>query len=174
MGTMHASTRNGFLWKNDGTKGRRATRTHRTRALSAIAVIALALGLAACGSDQQTQASAEQNLCSALGTFASAVQGLHGLSADSSKGDIQEQEQAVQNAWSGVQSAAQDVSQADTAAIESAGSDLQSAVDGLSSDTTVKEALPELQPQLQALAQAYKQTYDGLNCAALSAGTTSS
>lgn len=149
-------------------------RTHRTRALSAIAVITLALGLAACGSDEETQASAEQNLCSALGTFASAVQGLHGLNADSSKGDIEEQQQAVQNAWSGVQDAAEGVQQADTAALESAQSGLQSAVDGLSSDTTVKEALPELQPQLQTLAQAYKQTYDGLNCAALSGGTTSS
>lgn len=138
-----------------------------------VVVAALTLGLAACGGSE-SQASAEQNMCEALGNYASAIAGLQGLSLDSTKQDIQSQTDAVQSAWSGVTSAAQDLASADTSAIESAQSSLQDAVGNLSDDTTVAQAAQELQPQVQALSQAYKETYDGLDCASLLTSTTSS
>lgn len=148
---------------------------HRTKlgAIGAV-VAALALGLAACGGGSESQASADQSMCQALGNYASAVAGLQGLSLDSTKGDIQSQTDAVQSAWNSVTSAAQGVASADTSAIESAQSNLQDAVGNLSDDTTVAQAAQELQPQIQALSQAYKETYDGLDCASLLTSTTSS
>jgi hypothetical protein len=137
-------------------------------------VVAIALGVAACGGDSESQASAEQSMCQALGNYASAVAGLQGLSLESTKSDIQSQTEAVQNAWDGVTSAAQEVGSADTSAIESAQSSLQDAVNNLSDDTTVAQAAQDLQPQVQALSQAYKETYDGLDCASLLTSTTSS
>jgi uncharacterized protein YukE len=138
------------------------------------AVVAVALGAGACGGDSESQASAEQSMCQALGNYASAVAGLQGLSLESTKSDIQSQTDAVQDAWNGVTSAAQDLGSADTSAIESAQSSLQDAVGNLSDDTTVAQAAQDLQPQIQALPQAYKETYDGLDCASLLTSTTSS
>ncbi len=147
-------------------------RARRRIGLIAAPVVALVLLVAACGGDE-SQASAEQNLCQALGNYASAVAGLQGLSLQSTKQDIQTQVEAVQSAWDGVTSAAQDVASADVNAIESAQSNLQDAVNGLSDDTTLEQAAQDLQPQLQALAQAYQQTYNGLDCSSELTSTSS-
>jgi hypothetical protein len=133
--------------------------------MSLLAAAAAALALAACGGDDEGQASADENLCNALGNYASALAGVQALDASSTKGDIQEQTEAVEDAGDEVVDAAEDVEAANTDAIESAQDDLRDAIDGLSDDTTVAQARLELQPQLQALAQAYDETYSGLNCA---------
>ena len=73
-----------------------------------------------------------------------------------------------------VQIIAKEVANANVDAIQSAQSNLQSTVEGLSDDTTVEQAAQDVQPQLQALAQAYNETFSGLDCASTLTSTSSS
>jgi hypothetical protein len=129
----------------------------------AAVVVALAVGAAACG--EESQAEAEQNLCSSLASFGTAVVDFRQLDVGSTKDDIQDAADNVQSAWDDVKSDAQDVEQADESALDSAQSDLQSAVEDLPDDTTVAQAIPALEPQLQEVNQTLEEMSGGLNCA---------
>ena len=136
----------------------------RTLAIIPVA-IAAAFGLAAGGgNDEESQASAEQDLCASLASFSAAVVNLQGLSPDSTKDDIEEARDNVKSAWDDVKSKAQDVASADTEALENAEDDLRSAVDDLPDDTTVAQGLEALKPQLTAVAQTYREIYNGAGC----------
>ena len=123
----------------------------------------LAFGAAACGGE--SQAEAEQSMCTSLATFASAVVDFRQLDVGSSKEDIEDSADDVRSAWDDVKSDAQDLEEADESALESAHDDLQGAVDDLPDDTTAAEAIPALQPQLQAVDQSLQEISGGLNCA---------
>jgi hypothetical protein len=147
----------------------------RILALVAGACVALALGLAACGGgDEDVQATAEADLCSALGTLSASITGLQGMPATSEKSEIQFQVGVVQNNWQSVQQDFSDLKEADKAALESAASDLQQAVEDLPEDTTFADALQQLEPELAAVHQAFAQMWNGLGCADSGASTTAS
>ena len=136
----------------------------RTLAVILVA-IAAAFGLTACGGDDEGgQASAEQDLCASLASFSAAVVNLQGLSAESTKDDIEEARDKVKSAWDDVKSNAEDVASADTEALENAYDDLSSAVDDLPADATVAQAQEDLKPQLTAVASTYREMYNGAGC----------
>ena len=130
-----------------------------------LVAIAAALGLAACGGDDEDgQASAEEELCGSLASFSSAVVNLQGLSPESTKDDIAGARDDVASALEDVKSDAEDVASADTEALENAHDDLSSAVDDLPGETTAAQGLEELKPQLNALAGTYREMYNGAGC----------
>lgn len=144
-------------------------------ALLGAVCVALALGLAACGGgDEDIQATAEGDLCSALGTLSASITALQGMPPTSEKSEVQFQVGVVQNNWETVQRDFSDLQEADEAALESAASDLGQAVDDLPEGTTFGDALQQLQPQLTAVHQAYAQMWNGLGCVDAGTSTTGS
>ena len=130
-----------------------------------LVAIAAAFGLAACGGDDEdSQASAEQELCASLASFSAAVVNLQGLSPESTKDDISGARDDIASALDDVKSDAEDVASADTEALENAHDDLSSAVDDLPGDTTVAQGLEDLKPQVTAVANTYREMYNGAGC----------
>jgi hypothetical protein len=124
-------------------------------------------GLVACGDDDdESQATAEQNLCGSLSTFSAAVVNLQGLDVQTaSKDDYEAAVQGIEDAWNSVRQDAKDVADADADALDAAREDLQSAVDEAPEDVPVASAIAGLEPQVDQVAQAWRELFDGLDCA---------
>ena len=78
-------------------------------------------GVVACGDDDESQATAEENLCASLEGFSAAlanVQGVQLLNPDANQANTSVKR--ARATWSGVQAAAQDVQEADANALSSA------------------------------------------------------
>ncbi len=124
------------------------------------------LAVVACGDDDDdSQASAEQNLCASLEGFSAAlanVQGVQLLNPDANQANTSVKR--ARAAWSGVQASAQDVQEADASALSSAVNDLESAAEGLPTVSTPAQVRQTLQPQLTAVYSAFNEMYDGLEC----------
>lgn len=135
----------------------------------AIAVGAIILagvgGFVACGDDDESQATAEANLCASLESFSASVVGLQGLDLQTaSQDDYEAAVQGVRDAWGAVRQDAKDVTEADSAALDSAVGDLESAVDDAPEDVPVADAVAGLQPQVAEVSQAWSELYNGLDC----------
>jgi hypothetical protein len=138
----------------------------RVIAVGAIALVGIG-GLAACGDDDESQATAEQNLCASLSSFSAAVVGLQGLDVQTaSQDDYEDAVQQIRDAWNDVRQDAKDVVDADAAALDAAREDLESAVDDAPEDVPVADAVAALEPQVDEIAQSWRELYDGLDCAA--------
>lgn len=123
------------------------------------------LAVVACGDDDESQASAEQNLCSSLEAFSAALANVQGVQLRNP--DANQANTSVKRAravWSGVQASAQDVREADVDALSSAVDDLESAAQDLQSGSTPAEIRQSLQPSLTAVYSAFNEMYDGLEC----------
>ena len=122
-------------------------------------------GVVACGDDDESQATAEENLCASLEGFSAAlanVQGVQLLNPDANQANTSVKR--ARATWSGVQAAAQDVQEADANALSSAVNDLESAAQDLPSGSTPAQIRQALQPQLTAVYTAFNEMYDGLEC----------
>jgi hypothetical protein len=140
----------------------------RVLALGGVVLISVAglLGVAACGDDDSdSQASAEQSLCTNLEGFSAALAGVQGVqlgNPDANKANTSVQR--VKATWSGVQAAAADVQEADANALDSAVSQLESDAQGIPSGSTPAQIRAALQPGLSAVYSAFNEMYDGLEC----------
>jgi hypothetical protein len=138
----------------------------RILAVAGVLLISV-FGVVACGGDDDdSQASAEQNLCTSLGGFSAALANVQGVqlgNPDANKANISVQR--VRATWSGVQAAAQDVKEADANALSSAVDSLESTAKDLPSGSTPAEIRAALQPQLTSVYAAFNEMYDGLECA---------
>jgi hypothetical protein len=131
----------------------------------AVVVVVAALGLAACGSDKESQAEAKQNLCQSLDHFSASVASLQGLSLkSSSEDDLTSAADNVNDAWKGVVEDAKQVKSASTDAIDSAYKDLTQAIQDRPTDKPVTEVIAGIQPKLAAFAQAWKDFANSLDC----------
>ncbi len=135
----------------------------RAMALGAIVLVGVA-GLVGCD-DDESQAAAEDNLCASLTSFSSSVVNLQGLDpATASQDDYEAAVQEIEKAGNTVREDAEDVSDADTAALESAVNDLEAAADDVPDDVPVADAVSTLQPEVQAVAQTWNEAFNGLGC----------
>jgi hypothetical protein len=128
-------------------------------------VLTACLGLAACGSNEPSQAEAEQHLCASLDAFAASVVSLQGLSLQSaSEDDLNAAVDEVDNAWDKVVEDAKDVKNASTDKIESAYDDLKNAVENRPTDKPITEVIAGLEPKVTAFAQAWKDFASSFDC----------
>jgi gamma-glutamyl:cysteine ligase YbdK (ATP-grasp superfamily) len=131
----------------------------------ALAILAACLGLAGCGSDKESQAEAEQQLCASLNDFAATVVALQGTSfQNSSEGDVKAAVNDVGEAWDQVVQDAKDVRGTSTDTIESAYDDLKQAVEDRPRDKPIGEVVAALESKLAAFARAWTELADGLDC----------
>ena len=136
----------------------------RILVLGAVLLLSV-FGVVACGDDDESQATAEENLCASLEGFSAAlanVQGVQLLNPDANQAT--RPVRGARATWSGVQAAAQDVQEADVNALNSAVDDLESAAQDLPSGSRPAQIRQALQPQLTAVYTAFNEMYDGLEC----------
>lgn len=142
----------------------RVWRTVRT--LTVVLALAAATSLAAaCGGGGEDTAEAQQELCTALGEFGTAVRDLRSLDANSTIEQWDDARGAVSNAWDNVKDQAADVEEARSDEVDSAYDDLESAIDSVPDDTPVDQAVAQVAPQVAALETAWDGYYSGLGCA---------
>jgi hypothetical protein len=129
-----------------------------------VAAVALTAGAAACD-DDESQATAEENLCASMQGLSSAFVQLQGLDLQTATtADLEAARQNIQSAWQQVRDDAEDVKEADVTAIEDAGAALDDAIADVPDDATIPEALQQVQPEATALAQTWRETFDDLGC----------
>lgn len=127
----------------------------------ALLLVALGVGLAACGEEETTE-EARQQLITDLDAFKASFDDMANLTADSTVDDLKAGREEVQAAWDKVVDSAADVKEAEIDEVEGAWEDLAQSVDDLSGDTPLSEVLPSLLEEISALKTAYDDLYNGL------------
>jgi len=129
------------------------------------AVVAIAvLALAGC-TQEQSQASAEADLCASLATFGDSLQAFEDLDpATASMDDVEAARDDIQEAWDGVAAAAADVSEADEAALETAWGDLADDIQNIPQDEPIADVLTGLQSTAADVRGVYQEMADGSGC----------
>jgi hypothetical protein len=122
-------------------------------------VVAVVIGLLG-----QSQTVAEKQFCNSLDSLNSSIQSLTGLDPSSAtQDDFQSDVSAVQSAWNGVKSDAQNLSSINMSSLDSAWSDFESAVKSVPSSASVSDAeqtISDSAKNLQSTVQSNLQSYD--------------
>lgn len=127
----------------------------------AVFVAVLALVATACSDSVEDATDA---YCDDLSTLASALGEVSSLSATSTVDDVQDIADDISDAYDDVVSSAANVDDAVTSEIDSARSDFQSSVSSISSDSSVADALADLQTAGQTYAAAVQSTLSKVDC----------
>lgn len=130
----------------------------RTISVALLAAV-LSVSLIACGDEE-----AEASLCDSLGSFETAVTNLRELDSDSSKEELEAARDDVGDALEQVIEDASDLAGIRLDSLQTAFGDLRAAIDDLPDDTSVSDAVDELEPQLDAIGTAFQGIFAGLNC----------
>ena len=118
--------------------------------------------------NEPSKTEAASSLCTSLQGLESSVNSLTSLPSGSSKSDYQSDVTAVQNAWSQVQSDAQDVKNAPTGDLDSAWDNFSSAVKNVPNSSSASDAVTSITQSAQALESAAKSTASQVNCSSSS------
>lgn len=102
--------------------------------------------------------------CDDLSALSSALGEVSTLNASSTVDDVQKVGDDISDAYDDVVSSAANVDGAVTSEIDSASSDFQSSVSSISSDSSVADALSDLQTAGQAYTTAVQNTLSQVNC----------
>jgi hypothetical protein len=138
---------------------------HSRLRLIGIPVATLIFVLAAC-TQEQSQASAEADLCGSLSAFGDSLQALEDLDpASASIEDVEAAREDIDAAWDDVAAAAQDVSEADEAALETAWSDLSTEIQNVETDQPIADVLADIQSSAGEVRGVFQEMSDGSGCA---------
>ncbi|NEQ46496.1 MAG: hypothetical protein F6K00_24315 [Leptolyngbya sp. SIOISBB] len=123
----------------------------------------LPLLLAACGGQPSVE-DAEASLCGAIDDFGGALAAYSQLDAQSTVDDLQTAREDVVSSYEAMQAAATVVEEARIADVETAYSDLDSTVNGISGRDTLGEAAVDVGTSLANVQAAREQLYSNLSC----------
>jgi hypothetical protein len=138
---------------------------HSRLRLIGIPVATLVIVLAAC-TQEQTQASAEADLCGSLTAFGDELQDFQDLDpATASVDDVEAAREGIDAAWEDVAAAAQDVSEADQAALDAAWGELSTDLQNIPTDQPIADVLDDLQATAGDVREVYQEMADGSGCA---------
>lgn len=124
----------------------------------------LAVAAVACDDDGPSEEEAMAQLCSDLTQLEAADAAFDNLGADSTIDEIEAANDAYNDALNNVVSSAGDVAEVRAQPIEDAYASLDQAIDDISGDATVVEALSSIGDELAAVDAAYDQAFAGLDC----------
>lgn len=115
--------------------------------------------------NEPSKAQAATSLCSSLKTLQSSIKSLTSLDPNTAtKSQYQSDVTAVQNAWSQVQSDAQDVENAPMGDLDNAWNNFTSAVKSVPDSSSVSDALNTVSSSAQQLASVAETTASSLSC----------
>ena len=136
--------------------------TKRTLIMAAAGLAVL--GLAGCGSDTPSQSEAESAACDAITSVESALDGVAGLNADSTVDEAKQAQQELDDAITGLEEAATDLTAADQAALQAGGEAISSAIDAASGSDTLGTNGQAIASASGTLKEAVGQISNGLSC----------
>ena len=134
------------------------------RTIAAWACSLLLLGSLAACSNSETQEEAESAVCTSLAQVKTAAADVKQLNANSTIDEVQAAEKALDTAIAGLRANAADLEQADLAALETAGDEIQKTVSNVSGSATLGEASTAIQNSTTALDAAVTEIQNGLQC----------
>jgi outer membrane murein-binding lipoprotein Lpp len=134
------------------------------KAIAAVAIGgALALGLAACG-DDDNEPTAEQTYCADLAQLESDVNALLSVDlATVSLDDIEEARDTITDDLAEVSESAEDVGEEQISEVEDSYQNVEEGIDDLSGDETLSEAFEQLSPEVSAFLSSLE-SLDAVNC----------
>ncbi len=139
----------------------------RRRSILAVVVLAMAIGVAACGggATPTPQADAEKAACAAIQTWSDEMRQFEALDPTTATADdVKAQAGAVQSAWADVKSAMGAVNAADKAAFMAAGDTLEAALKNIPTDVPVADAIAGVKTAAAPLKATYTEVANGINC----------
>ncbi len=118
----------------------------------------------ACDDDGPSEAEAVAKLCADLNTLQAADAAFDDLGPDSTINEIQAANAAYNDALDDVASSGKDVAAVRIQPIEAAYDDLDEAINDISGDATIPEALASISDELAAVDAAYASAFSGVDC----------
>jgi hypothetical protein len=136
-----------------------------TRTIAAPALVAvMALALVGC-TQEQSQASAEADLCGSLTALGDSLQAFQDLDpATASADDVEAARADIDAAWDDVAASAAEVSGADEAALETAWGALADDLQNIPQDEPIADVLAGLQATADDVRGVYQEMADGSGC----------
>jgi ABC-type glycerol-3-phosphate transport system substrate-binding protein len=129
---------------------------------TAILLVAVALGVAACSSTSTEEAAA--NLCSSLSSLEATSTQVSSLGADSSVDDAQAAYDSVAGAWDDVKADAEVVNESAAQEADDAIESLKDALNDVSGDSSIADAAAQALTALQAFGAALESIDDSITC----------
>jgi hypothetical protein len=115
--------------------------------------------------EQETQPSAEAEVCTSVAAFGTALQDFRDLDpATASIEDVQAARDDIQAAWDQVKAEATDLSEADEAAVDEAWNAVSQSVDDFPTDEPIEDGLATVQDAAGEVQTAHQEMADGLGC----------
>jgi hypothetical protein len=135
-----------------------------------VVLVAAGVGLALLlGFVARSQSVGETQYCDSLASLKSSVGNLLALDpATATQGEFQSDLEAVQNDWSSVKSAAEDLHASNASALENAWSSFAGAVKSIPSDASAGTAQSHVSQSAQALESAVASAFSSYDCSSTS------
>ncbi len=130
------------------------------------AAVALALGLAACSSSEDELAQAEADYCQQVEELSTTVAEAQSFDNDSTIQEIRQWREDVSDEFADVKAAAQEVSDANSDAMQDAFDELSEAIDDLSNASTLGDVREALSSAASNLSSELDQALAAYNCSA--------
>jgi len=143
--------------------------------LAGIAVLAMAMfALAACD-DEDTQAEANEAFCDAAANYIAALRDVQDLDTDSTTEEVEEAADVARDAYDEMIEASAQVVEVRLDAVQDARDDLQTAIDNVGEETSIGDALDEVDDEITNVVSEVAQVLNGVACSVEpSSGDTSS
>ena len=137
-----------------------------TKILLVVAGIVAVLGIAAvaCDDDDPSEEDVTSSLCSDLGELRAADAAFDTLGPDSTLDEIRSVSETYEDALNAAIGSAGDLADVRTEPVDAAYDDLAQAIDDISGDATIPEALTSIEDELVALDNAYEQAFANVDC----------
>jgi hypothetical protein len=115
-------------------------------------------------SNADTQEEAESAVCTSLAEVKTAAAGVKSLDANSTVDEVKAAQEALGTAIAGLRANAAELNEADLAALEAAGDEIEKAVSDVSGSDTLGEASASIQSSSTALEAAVTEMENGVQC----------
>ena len=137
----------------------------RVRLLGPTLVAALAIAVVGCAPEQESQASAEADLCGALAAFGDELQAFQELDpATAGVEDVQAQREAIDAAWNDVVATGADIPEADEQALDEAWQALALDIQNIPQDQPSEAVLADLQSSADEVRAVQEEIENGVDC----------
>ena len=137
----------------------------RKTLLVVIGIVVVVLGIAAVAcDDDESEEDVTTTLCADLAELRAADAAFDTLGADSTLDEIRAVSETYEDALNAAIALAGDLADVRTEPVDAAYDDLAQAIDDISGDATIPEALTSIEDELVALDNAYEQAFANVDC----------
>jgi sirohydrochlorin ferrochelatase len=142
--------------------------------ITALGVVMLAAFVFAACEDEPTQAEANERFCDSVGDLVAAFRNLEDLDRNSTIEEVQDERDQVVESWDAMIDAAAGVASVRLDELNDAWDDLQAAIDDVSDEATLGEALDSVDDEIANVTSELSQVLNDVDCGGESGGDSQS